>query len=377
MKNLLLALAVAFGATATVWADEVDITPSAYDYNTVTSFSYGGTSTGANITAPVWTTVDGDNTYNNGLVWVAGGQFASSSTTYYADLQTGTTLVDLGGTVGQVLAISGMSSTVNTALYNNYGVNLDLPLAGGGLNWFNIDWFSDPNNTPSGDTNVIHVRLTLNIYSNSPSEDYLVNTSYPMDNQNNVQPSGSGSNTAEGCGISTLSFCKWYGEDTGTYEEEDYDYDDDGNLIWNPERWMVYEFDCTMPESDDDGTAYIPFRVKTEFNATTLQTSTIFIKSVEITYEAGGTVSYASTRNRQWVYYTLSPSESGITSVTNDSNEVLYNVNGQNVTFVKDAQVYTTSGALVGTAQTGETITLGKGFYVANVGGKGVKFVVK
>ena len=360
--------------TGTMFADEEDITPKAYIYNdwTTSTFTFDGFYDTANPSAPIWTTVDGDNLYNNGLVIAVGGQM----TTAYQDIvASAVSIVDLGGTVGKVFAISGAQSNINTALYNLYGVEMDIPLASSGMNWFNIDWFSDPNNTPTGDTNVIHVRLTMNMYSNTFSTATPIDKCYPMDNQNNVQPSGS--NTAENVSVSTVTFCKWWDEGTDDCVEGDYEEDDDGGYIWNPERWLVYEFDCTMPASDDDGTAYIPFRIKTEMLADPLLTSTLFVKDVEITYESGGTLNYTTTRNRTWEYYTLSPAASGITSVTSDGTQNLYRVNGNEVSFTDGAQIYTTSGALVGTAAAGESTTLGKGFYVANVGGKGVKFVVK
>lgn len=370
MKKLLLSLVVVLGTSTAVWAQE-DITPNAYDYNSVTSFSYAGFYTGANISAPVWATVNGDELYDEGLVAVAGGQFGNTAQTYASDLTAGTSLYDLGGTVGQVLVVSGIDSNINDALYELYGVETTIPSCTGSLNWFNIDWFSDPNNTPVGDSNVIHVSLELNIYSNSFGENAIINTCYPMDNQNNVQPSGS--NTAENVAINSVEFCKWWDEETGDAIEGDYEEDDDGNYIWNPERWLTYSFDCTMAESDSSD--YIPFRIKTEFNQGNLASSTVFVRNIQITTESGD-ITYGTTRNRTWTYYTLSPS-AGITSITTDKEANLYSVNGNEVSFEAGAQIYTISGALVETANAGDTKTLGKGFYVAKVGDKGVKFVIK
>ena len=373
MKKLLLSLAVVLCTSAVVWADEEDITPNAYNYNNVTSFSYAGYYTGANITVPVWTTVDGDNLYDEGLVVVAGGQFGNTAQTYATDLAAGTSLFDFGGTVGQVLVVSGIDSDINDELYELYGVETNIPSCTSSLNWFNIDWFSDPNNTPTGDDNVIHVSLELNIYSKEFGANAIVNCSYPMDNQNNVQPNGS--NTAENVAINSMEFCKWWDEDElGTDAEGDYEEEDGtGDYIWNPERWLTYSFDCTMPESDSSD--YIPFRVKTEINQTNLASSTIFFRNVKITYEAGGDLTYTTTRNRSWTYYTVEPS--GITSVTADREANLYSVNGNEVSFEAGAQIYTISGALVDTANAGDTKTLSKGFYVAKVGDKGVKFVIR
>lgn len=369
-KSLLLSAAIVMAASASA---QNDITPSGYYFNTVESFSWAEKAhTGANIGIPAFETSGGEAAWNNGLAVIAGGQFANPNQPYFADLKAGTSLVNLGGEVGQVLCISGVNSKINDKLNELYGVEMNIPSCTGSLNWFNMNFFTDPNNTPTGDENYIRVRVVMNIYANSISADNIVNNAYTVADQGGVRPNSNDSGVSSRA-IKSDDFQKYYEDDPETPEE-----DEDGNPIWDPTRWLVYEFDTTAPESSAEGTSYIPLRLKMEMNQGNLCNATIFIKEITFVNNPDMESSDAIINATQRTYQTLTvnPTPSAIENV--EVNEAAtYSINGNAVTFSAAANVYSVSGAQVAVAGAGETITLGNGFYVANVGGKSVKFVVK
>lgn len=378
MKNLLLLSAAVLFSAATVMATDTDITPKAYDYNNATSFSYCpsvgmGANFNLNYSVPLFTALNGTEYWNDGLVAVSGGSFLS----HIDALTAGTSIVDLGGTTGKVLCISGMNSTINDELKELYGVDMNIPSCTSSMAWFNINWFTDPNNTPKMDagsslfpSTTIRVRIHLNVYTNSiATNTAAINSAYCVDDQNNVKPSGS--NTAEGVALNTDEFGKFWDD----LPSEGLEEDDEGLPFWNPAQWMVYEYD-TFCKTDEDGVTYGPLRIKMEMNATTLASSTIFIKKIEFIEKTENSDPIGLTRTKTYEYFTLAPSPAGVSSATVD-NAPEYTINGQAVTFTEDAVVYSLSGSVVAEAEAGVAQTLNKGFYVAKVGDKGVKFVIR
>ena len=278
-KSLLLAVAAMMSVGAVAQNLDNNITPKNYYYNDVKEFSYANFSHGANPSAPAWAMVS--EKWADGAVLIQGGQYNPGQPNV-ASLQAGTGLVNLGGEVGQVLAVSGQNSKINDVLKELYPeLDVNVPLASGGLNWFNFNWFMDPNTTPklphgqkgfvNGES--IRVRITLSCFGNTLGEtNNIVNTCYTSDNQNNVQPGGD--NTAPGVAVTSGDFCKLDADGEPEVDENE-------NLVWDPTKWMVYEFDTYCIADDENGTQYAPLRVKMEMNGGNLANGTIFIKSVE------------------------------------------------------------------------------------------------
>ena len=109
MKQILLSLAMVMTA-GSAFAQDVDVTPSKYKYanKEVGQELIDGFVHGSNIAAPCDKLIE--EKYNNGLFYVAGGQYDNPKQPYAKDLQAGTSIVDLGGEVGKVLCINGKNS---------------------------------------------------------------------------------------------------------------------------------------------------------------------------------------------------------------------------------------------------------------------------
>lgn len=354
MKQILLTMAAVMMAAGTAFAQEegTDFTPSKYKYNdravgqeTIQKFY-----TGANPNASVLRN-DVVAGYDNGYLFVAGGQFANAAQPYAKDLQAGTSIVDLGGEVGKVLCINGVNSKFNDTYSMNY------PQCTGGLNWFNFDWCTDPDNTPAGGTAEepnIRVSITVNIFSNTPSAaNAVINKAYAMDAENNQQPNGSAGDS--GVEVYTGDFVE-------TYDDGEPVLDDDENMIYDPTKWMVYEWDVRCPDAAKEATfnQYAPLRLKMEMNPGNLANATMFIKEVKFTKLDSNPSPIVGKRQKTFKTYTVDP-QKVVTSINAVSVD---NTNAEK-------QVYTIDGKRV------NANNLAKGVYVVKQGDKAAKYVVK
>lgn len=339
-------------ATASVNAQNIDLTPSNYKYaernvgqQTISKFFNG-----ANVPAPCDALVS--EAYDNGLFVVAGGQFANPAQPYATDLQAGTSIVDLGGEVGKVLCINGAKSKFN----EKFG--MDYPKCTGNLNWFNFNWFMDPKNSPvdggkeDADRN-IRVRVVLNVFANKADEAAeIVKAAYMVTNQGNVMPANS--NTADGVAITTGDFIETY-EDDGTPVE-----DENGNYVYDPTKWMVYEWDTYCPEPDDDKLS-TPLRLKMDMHQANLTSSTVFIKEISFTKLVPNEDPIAgNTRRKTVLKLTVDPQTvaTAIGSIHDTANGV--------------KEIYTLGGTRVNA-----NAQLPQGVYIVKEGDKTVKMVIR
>lgn len=342
MKKHLLSLAALVLSGSMFAQENIDLTPAYYKpaNHAVGQYKIMQFFTGANIPAPCDNLIA--ESYKDGLFVVAGGQFANPAQPYAQDLQAGTSIVDLGGEVGKVLCINGLNSGYNAANDLNYAQ------CTGSLNWFNFNWFMDPNNTPvdgTAEAPNIRVRIVLNVCANTLDESAnIVNSAYMVTNQGNVMPAGS--NTNEGVAITSGEFAE-YDEDGEPVEDEE------GNYVYDPTKWMVYEWDTYCPE---DGGA--PLRLKMEMNQGNLASATIFIKEVSFTKLAENPEPILGTRKKTYQQYSVDPQkvEAAIKSVEN--------VNAK-------AEYFNLSGMKV------DVGNLTKGVYIVKVNGTTSKAVVK
>lgn len=351
MKQILLSLAMLMTA-GSAFAQDVDVTPSKYKYadKEVGQEKIDGFVTGANIAAPCDELIK--EKYNNGLLIAAGGQFGNTAQPYAKDLQAGTSIVDLGGEVGKVLCINGANSKFNEKY------NVKFPQCTGTLNWFNFNWFMDPKNTPtisgkevSDATRNIRVRVVLNVYSNKPGEaDNIINSAYMVSNQGNMMPANS--KEAEGVAVTTGEFIERYVDDGSPV------LDDNENYIYDPTKWMVYEWDTYCPTPVDEQTG-VPLRLKMEMHQGNLAGCTVFIKEVSFTKLADSSERIAGNK-RNKTFQTLKQAvATGISSINASAS------NG-----VKE--IYTLNGTRVNAGT-----QLGQGLYIVKEGGKTTKMVIK
>ncbi len=354
MKHSLLTAAAIMMASVAFAQEGTDFTPSQYKYGertsvgqeTIQKFYTGANPNAANLRNDV---VEG---FDNGFFFVAGGQFANPAQTYAQDLQSGTSVVDLGGEVGKVLCINGVNSKFNDTY------NMDYPQCTGGLNWFNFDWCTDPENTPAGGTAEepnIRVSITLNVFSNTPgAANAIINKVYAQDAENNVQPNGSNGDT--GVEVYTGDFVE-------TYDDGEPVLDDDENMVYDPTKWMVYEWDARCPEGASDATfnQYAPLRIKMEMNNGNLANATVFIKEVKLTQLDSNPSPIVGKRQKTFKTYKVDPKTVAA---------AISKIESENGSTVK--QIFTIDGKRVDANQ-----NLAKGVYIVKEGNKVSKVAVK
>lgn len=375
-KSLLFVSMVAFGMSA--FAAE-DITPAGYMFNNVTEFNYHSkASAKANPAVPAWNTYEGATYWDDtkGLVILGGNpaQFGSDPAamtpneqlTGPAHVIAGTSLLNMGGEIGQVLCINGQNSNLADKLAEAYGETYDIPKCDATPGWYNMNFLTNPNrNTKLGENEEEYLNfrcvITLNAYSNSIQKDNVIVDPYMVVNQ--------GGHNQQAEKADAYDFRKFYDNDRDGDSEED----EDGNLIWDPECWMVYTDNYFVKADDADGNSFAPARMKFDMKADALMGGALLIKSVQF-YNVPR--DEASTDPKEIEFIRLKGGKPGaIETVAAESAN--FTVNGRTVTFEAAATVYTVSGAMVATVAAGEELALENGFYVARTAGKGVKFAIK
>lgn len=389
MRKSLLFLASAAIAVSALADDLVDITPARFKFTKATELPVIIANTGSgqwNLSAGFYTEeIAAQN--KEGLVIVNGG-----GRTNIDAVRGGIQLVNLGGTCGQVFAFVRGDKTINEDLTALGIKNVNLTSYDGStydhLCWMGGDNMPQSDNGKAGANmadvhNRIRVSVELNVHSSSAlmtekaSEGVM--KSYMNTTQIGVTPEGD-NNIAEAKKITLGEFARRYDEvaKEGLVEEGDLDEpasDDDGLMSWNPERWMVYEYDTYLPKTDANGTTYGPLFIKMELPGSG-NGSTILIRNVNFyVVPDGAPTADDNARTRRWKYYTLGENQSA--AVEGINNNLSVNVAGNAVTFGGDAQVYSTSGARVASAAAGQAVTLAKGLYIATSNGKSVKVLVK
>lgn len=340
-KTLLLIAALASSTLAGVaQTTETDITPSGYKWGETGVLPTISTNfvQAPNPTAPAFDAYGGADQYNNGLIGIDG-----NAANTYACVTSGMSIVDLGGEVGKVFALRGAAcENVETALASA-GVTATLPKMSAATTWFNLNFFSDPNNTPTSSSTgeelptdaYIHVKLVMNIYTDdqtSTQEDQNqqanIKSIYAVGNQNNLKPAGGVG------GTEVYAYNFFVTETEGEYAGQPA-YDDSNNAKWDPTRWMVMEFDTWCPEADGT-TSYTPLRIKMTGNGwVNFSTETLFIKEISLT-KCTGTPSTTCYATASKTYETLKVGSDDATSInsatlTPASNGAKYSLDGKRV----------------------------------------------
>lgn len=365
-KYLLFAVTAIFAAN--VSAQELkDITPSKYDFSQMEVGPYKPDLVvhGANIQndAPA---DGGDNAQKKQeaifdmenlqpLCILSGGRYTSKEepmASYASNLIAGMGIVDLGGEVGKVLAISGKDSKINEKLKELFPEwTGEIPLAAGQWGWGNINWTTDPNDPPVVETTGtfdIRCRLVLNVYANEPSESQnIFGPAFGCTvGANNIVPPGSNSNNA---GIKSGEFIQ-------LYEDGDPVLDDDDNYVWDPNKWMVYEFDTALNPSDPQ-TLATRIRISLDGSEAGMDQATVFIKEIKFFKNTEDPVTEASEALARTSFQKLTPDPVASVNTINAENNA-------------EKKIYTVSGIEVGSKNQ-------KGVYVEKVGNKTRKVVVR
>lgn len=353
-KTLLFAAALLVAFPIFAQEEMEDITPSGYDYANA-PVGLVDIPVGYNTANPPTPYDNVINTYyNNGLFFVVGGQMVEGAN-YIDRIRPGVSIVDLGGEVGHVLCVSGYQSKVNETYKTLYDVDLNIPQCTGALNWFNFSWFTDKDNTPINGTATapnIRCRIVMNICSNAVGEaDNVIDKVYMMNKQGNVVSTTDEFN-AERSSVNSAEFAEY--DDEGEPVE-----DEEGNYVYDPTRWLIYEFDFHCPGIDKDGNYAHPVRLKMEMNAGNLNHSTMFIKEVKFFKLNSNPSPILMTRSHTYKKLVPSFDVSSVSQTAATRNE--------------NTQVYNLAGVRVGNTTEG----LAPGVYIGKQGGKAVKFLVK
>lgn len=368
MKKVILLSAAALLATGSLFAQE-DITPAAYKFyqtNELVSIYphgvHGANIQGLNGTGDLtnnsakWTELEADKYWDNGLLIIGGGQFWNHSNGYFENFCAGLQLVDLGGEVGKCFTINDPQSKVVEALKAATGNDYDITAKfAGGINWGNLNFFMDPRNTPYTKANKIEVKIVYNVYANAYSNGTnAINNIQPKTIENGMRPSDS-------------NLAAWTAGDNWT---EDPDTEE---FVWDPTKWCEYTFVTDAPDGAEESKTYLPMRITMNFPSA-IPGMTVFIREIRFTAVSAETP-VTTTATKEFI--TLNPGKpvsAGLNNIAVADNDFNFSVNGNTVSFSAPAEVYNMSGVKV--AQ-GKEVNLSAGLYIARVGSKAAKVLVK
>lgn len=362
MKKILLLASAAIIGTSAMVAEDIDITPKAYRFNNCTELPLHPDMTfkTANHEANTWSVIEGEKHWKDGLITFVNNNPGAGATEV---LIKGLQLVDLGGEVGKVLCYANKGSDVNEALkaITGYDYNIQMPEAGGPF--FKLNFFMDPKQTPTKSEGNIKIKMTYHVYCPTSAKDIaeknLIQNSYMVTDQVST-PDGATENANSTSAI-LMKDCWVYDED-----EETDTYD---NTLWNTIEWVTF-----CPDKDGD-TNFAPMYLKTSFS-NFMTKSVLFIK--EVTFSQTTDATTPGERKRETLHLAMrQPGSTGINDVIADEAEFTYSVNGNEATFSADTEIFNMAGAKVANAAAAQSVSLAKGLYVARVGAKAVKFVVK
>lgn len=363
-----------------------------------------------NNTTGIWKLIDGDKYWgdNNGLVVLSSGGGLTNEA--HAEAIKAWNSVDFGGEIGKAAMWIGKDCDIVDYLNDNYPGRSDEwnslnQMQSGNFGGGAFNFFMDPKNCPT--SGYIHCKIVLNVYDNEfPSGVKSIQGVGVRGDQNNMQSEWGATK---------------YDEDFDPWAPENgVDIDacmDDNSGEWDPKKWVTYEFDFTVSEEDKDGVNYTPARIKFfPMNGGVPNTMAIIIREITFTHMYSGTPDLGkrtikiSTKNIDIANAGSqepggddnsgntpggddnnpggnpgddegdeggqTPGGEEDTNGLNDvyANSAEYSIYGNTVTFSAPATVYNLMGARVAE---GETATLNSGVYVAKVGDKSIKFVIR
>ena len=269
-----LFLAVALLTTTTASA-EVLFEYNFNDTDTWTSFSYDGGNSGQSYNSYSEDNFDS----STGLVALVGGAYVNA----YSSWQNGTTLVNLGQEIGQVLCLSGSSSIINGLLKNSLGEGLDSITNACGSQFGNVIFYLSNNLTPASSTayneeetdasKLVKVTVELNVWD-AQSETAAISAIFAANSNDNIVPESASSGTNQ-ASVNVTDF-----------------QDSDGN--YDPTKWMKYTFYGWS-------SGQLSARVKIANERST--DWTVFIKSV--TFETVDEVPSSYYATTDYTYYTV------------------------------------------------------------------------
>lgn len=270
----------------------------------------------------VWSVINGDAQYNEGLILIGSG--GGMTYAQWQDFMNSWNYVDFGGEIGRtacfitsncdvVDVLSDLAPNRSEEFESLHQVTNQY---GGGA----INFFMDPAKSPT--TGFIRVKFVFNIYNNSMSGDAFIQSFGMRGNMNNNQSEWGG---------------KKYTQDLmpGSAINNDVCMDDNTGE-WDPTRWVELYYDFTLTKSDDDGTSYVPARIKMFFQGgQATKESAMFFKEISFTHY-DGEPEYLEKAQVNYLTLTqdLASVSGGVESLSKDENAPVeyFNLQGVKVT---------------------------------------------
>lgn len=388
---------------ATAMAGVTDVTPKAYNWDSGLEIPFVNAYSNADWGHKPWNpsaffATKHPELYKDGLVLMIGPAINAN----WDSFLKGTKVVNLGGEVGKVLCFGGTNSNAQAALKAR-GIDVELPSYETSPGYMIPFWHADPEVTDAkagGVDNPCRIQIVLNIFENSylDEEGTPVGTHFQPYFQTGSNGTKDDNNTPDRA-VYSKEFCynwgeaeaenhridmaKANGDDLALWNTEEGDGEFDEALadaasgyVWNPNRWLVLEWDAPFGNPTDDGQSNEnPLKIKMEMPE--LNGATVFIKSIKFLMKDKDEAAIpAQTRRRSWMYMDVNPAS--VSTVISDIKALNVKVDGTSVSFADNAKVYSVNGTNVANAAAGESVSLAPGFYIATDGkGQSVKFVVK
>lgn len=370
-KTLLFCSSILAGFTLSAQTPQAvleDITPAGYNfdqYEAGTQFKLTAPSQNTELN---WSLPSGAyETYGVGAKIAQDGQctiayrpgdVAANTDDYVANINNGVTVEDFGGTLGKCLVLNQAWSPfeARSGAAEKYG-DLGNGYSAGGNFYFYI--IPDKEKVQEGWSGApIRVRIVFNVCRRgrhqTSSETKNVFEAFNLADNGNYYP-GTEGEVCKSFPLTGESFAKWEGE-TGKVEDipanpvlkqtpDEFQDANKGNYYeWNPDRFMVYEFDVYTATGEFYGAPRICLNIPTI-------NSTFIIKEINISNITNGMelldadenpipgASYLNTRHISYRYYNSdirgSEGESGIGEIIADGDEnapaVYYNLQGVQV----------------------------------------------
>jgi len=354
-KNVLLAAMIA--ATLSVSAQQKDITPKAYQF----ANRAVGEQLQVQDEVGDWNTppMSSDQIKS----FAPEGGFISANMCTKADVMNASCIVDLGGNVGHVLAITGTSMEGLNEAYAAAGLGEVKNAPQGKIGQMQLNIYSDPETTPGA--SVIQSDFVVNAWSpNLGASQHVWKNFYYMTSDNSVNPNGS--NAWKANGLDITDFCKV--DEAGDLETDDFD-----NPIYDPNRWMrLTTYVGTLGEGGKYSNAIKAKLWTGGFGNVVLFIKEISFKTTDLTTDSE---EFKSQDNHKRTVETYNPDPNKVTAAIQNI-QAAKNFSIANGTFTSPvaADVYTLEGKKVFSGTQGK---LTPGVYVAKINNVSVKFVVK
>lgn len=293
-----------------------------------------------------------------------GGLVSLNASENKVEAMNATCIVDLGGNVGHVLAVTGASMEgLNEAFAaNGLGAVKDAPQ--GTVKKLQLNFFTDPETTPGA--SVVQADIVVNAWAtNTEASQNVWDNFYYMTSDNSVNPNNS--NAWKANGLAITEFCQ-------VDEDGDLVTDDEENPIYDPNRWVRY---TTYVGTLGEGGQYSNAIKAKLWTGPNFGNVVLFIKelSFKTTELNKGSEEFKSQNNHKRTVETYNPDPNKVAdAIKNIQAAKNFSISNGTFTSAEYAEVYTLEGKKVFAGTQGQLVP---GMYVAKINKVSVKFVVK